>query len=127
VLIGFAGILAVALVYNTARIALRERARELASLRVLGFTKGEISLMLLGEQALLAGVGLAGGLAAGFGLAALLSGLYQWELFRLPLEISTRTYVQSAGVVLAAAAVSGLLVRRRLIRLDLVAVLKTRE
>ncbi|HEX7023177.1 MAG TPA: ABC transporter permease [Gemmatimonadales bacterium] len=127
VLIGFAGALAVAIVYNTARIALSERARELASLRVLGFTRAEIGLMLLGEQALLAGLGIVAGLGAGYGFAALISGLYQWELFRFPLEISTRTYVQSAGVVMLAALASGIVVRHRLNRLDLVAVLKTRE
>ncbi len=127
ILIGFAGALAVAMVYNAARIALSERARELASLRVLGFTRGEISLMLLGEQAILTLAGIALGLAIGYGFCSVLAGLYQWELFRIPLIVSTQTYVFAVVVILGAAAGSGLLIRRRLNRLDLVAVLKTRE
>lgn len=127
ILVGFAGALAVAMVYNAARIALSERARELASLRVLGFTRGEISVMLLGEQALLALSGIVAGLGIGYGLCAILAGLYQWELFRIPLVLSGRTYAFAVAVIAAAALGSGLLVRRRLNRLDLVAVLKTRE
>jgi putative ABC transport system permease protein len=127
ILIGFAGTLAVAMVYNAARIALSERARELASLRVLGFTRGEITLLLLGEQALLALVGIVAGLGIGYGLSAVLARLYQWELFRIPLVLSGRTYVFAVAVIVMAALASGLLVRRRLNRLDLVAVLKTRE
>lgn len=127
ILIGFAGALAVAMVYNAARIALSERARELASLRVLGFTRGEITLLLLGEQALLALVGIIAGLGIGYGLSAVLARLYQWELFRIPLVLSGRTYVFAVAVIVMAALASGLLVRRRLNRLDLVAVLKTRE
>jgi putative ABC transport system permease protein len=127
ILVGFAGALAVAMVYNAARVALSERARELASLRVLGFTRGEISLMLLGEQGLLTLAGNAVGLAMGYGFCAVLSGLYQWELFRFPLIVSAQTYAFAVVVVLGAAAASGVLIRRRLDRLDLVAVLKTRE
>jgi putative ABC transport system permease protein len=127
ILIGFAGALAVAMVYNAARIALSERARELASLRVLGFTRGEISLMLLGEQGILTLAGIAAGLAMGYGFSSVLSGLYQWELFRIPLIVSRQTYAFAVVVIVGAAAASGLLIRRRLDRLDLVAVLKTRE
>jgi putative ABC transport system permease protein len=127
ILIGFAGALAVAMVYNAARIALSERARELASLRVLGFTRGEISLMLLGEQGLLTVVGVGAGLALGYGLCGVLSGLYQWEVFRIPLVVTGQTYAFATGVVLAATLGTALLVRRRLDRLDLVAVLKARE
>ena len=127
ILIGFAGALAVAMVYNAARIALSERGRELASLRVLGFTRGEVTVMLLGEQAVLGVAGLVLGLGIGYGFCALLSGLYQWELFRLPLVLSRQSYVFAIAVIVAAALVSGFLVRRRLDRLDLVAVLKTRE
>lgn len=127
ILIGFAGALAVAMVYNAARIALSERGRELASLRVLGFTRGEITALLLGEQALLALAGIIVGLGIGYGLCAVLSRLYQWELFRIPLVVSGGTYAFAVAVIAVAALVSGLLVRRRLNRLDLVAVLKTRE
>jgi putative ABC transport system permease protein len=127
VLIGFAGSLAVAMIYNIARIALSERARELASLRVLGFLRGEVTRMLLGEQALLSCSGIGLGLGLGYLLCGILAGLYQWELFRLPLIVSRQTYAFAISVVLAAAGASAWLVRRRLNRLDLVAVLKSRE
>ncbi len=127
VLIGFAGSLAVAMIYNTARIALSERGRELASLRVLGFTRGEVASLLLGEQVLFTTGGILAGLLLGYGFCAVLAGLYQWELFRIPLVVSGSTYAFAVIVVLGAAAVSGWLVRRRLDRLDLVAVLKSRE
>ena len=127
ILIGFAGALAVAMVYNAARIALSERARELASLRVLGFTRREVSLMLLGEQGVLTLTGIAGGLGLGYGFCGVLAGLYQWELFRIPLIVTAQTYAFAIVMILSAAAASVFLIRRRLDRLDLVAVLKTRE
>jgi putative ABC transport system permease protein len=127
IILVFAGGLAAAVVYNAARIALSERGRELASLRVLGFTRGEVARMLLGEQALLTGVAVPAGLALGYVWVAALAGVYQWELFRMPLVVSARSYLIGTVVVLVAAAASGLLVRRRLDRMNLVAVLKTRE
>jgi putative ABC transport system permease protein len=127
VILAFAGGLAAAVVYNAARIALSERGRELASLRVLGFSRGEVARMLLGEQALVTVVAVPVGLALGYGWLAALTGLYQLELFRMPLVVSARSYAIAAGVVIVTAAASGWLVRRRLDRMDLVAVLKTRE
>jgi putative ABC transport system permease protein len=127
VLIGFASVIACAVVYNAARIALSERGRELASLRVLGFTRGEVAVLLFGEQALLTLLAIPLGFAIGRGFCALLSAAYQWELFRLPLVITGRSHAFAIVVVVAAAAASTAIVRRRLDRLDLVAVLKTRE
>jgi putative ABC transport system permease protein len=127
VLILFAGAIAFAMIYNAARIALSERGRELASLRVLGFTRAEIAGMLLGEQALLTLLAIPLGLGMGYAFSALISRNYQWELYRIPLFISGDTYAFAIAVVLGAALVSGAVVRRRLNRLDLIAVLKTRE
>jgi len=127
VLIVFACIIAVGIVYNSARIALSEHALELASLRILGFTKGEVGAMLLGEQGLLTLAAIPLGCAIGYGLAALLAVLLSQELFRIPLVVSTRTFMMAAGVVLAAAAASGFLVWRKVQKLDLIEVLKTRE
>jgi putative ABC transport system permease protein len=127
VLILFASVIAVAIIYNAARIALSERGRELASLRVLGFTRREVSLMLLGEQALLTALSIPIGFALGYQLCAALASRYQWELFRLPLVVSGRTYAFAVLVTACAAIGSAILVRRRLDRLDLVEVLKTRE
>jgi putative ABC transport system permease protein len=127
VLIGFACVIACAVVYNAARIALSERGRELASLRVLGFTRPEVATLLLGEQALLTLLALPLGFAIGRFFCQLLSAAYQWELFRIPLVITPESHAFALLVVIAAALASSALVRRRLDRLDLVAVLKTRE
>jgi putative ABC transport system permease protein len=127
VLVLFASIIACAMVYNAARIALSERGRELASLRVLGFTREEVAFLLLGEQAILTLLALPLGFAIGRGLSTLVASAYQWELFRLPVVTSGRSYAFATAVTLAAAAGSAALVRRRLDRIDLVAVLKTRE
>jgi putative ABC transport system permease protein len=122
-----AAFIAIGVIYNTARITLSERARELASLRVLGYTRGEVSYILLGELAVLVFAGIPAGLAIGYGLAAALAFLAQSELFRVPLVVGAGTYAFSAGVVLAAAVVSALIVRRRVDHFDLVEVLKARE
>ena len=123
----FAAIIAFGVVYNTARISLAERARELASLRVLGFTRGEISSILLGELALLTLVAIPLGLGLGYSLATLTVTAWETEIYRIPLVVSAEVYAASGVTVAAAAAVSGVVVRRRLDRLDLVEVLKTRE
>ncbi|WP_250565930.1 FtsX-like permease family protein [Adonisia turfae] len=127
VLVGFASVIAFGVVYNAARIALSERERELATLRIIGFTKGEIAFILLGEQAVLLTLSIPIGFALGFGMAALMTEIYDWELFRFPLVITPATYAFAFVVIMAAALASGLLIRRQLNRLDLIAVLKTRE
>ena len=123
----FAALIAIGVVYNSARVSLSERGRELASLRVLGLTRGEVSYILLGELALLTLLALPLGAALGYGLAAFLTHSFDTELFRIPLIVHSSTYGYAALVVVLAALVSGLIVRRRIDHLDLVAVLKTRE
>ncbi len=123
----FAGIIAFGVVYNSARVSLSERERELASLRVLGFTRAEISLILLGELAVLTLLALPVGAAIGFVLGQVIMTAFNNEVYRLSFVTSPATIAWSFLVVIAAALVSGLLVRRRLDRLDLVGVLKTRE
>ena len=113
--------------YNGARIALSERGRELASLRVLGFTEREVAVMLLGEQALLVALAIPLGWALGWGISWLITWAIDTELMRLPLVISGRTYARASIIIVIAAFLSGLLVIRRLRRLDLIEVLKTRE
>ena len=125
--IGFAGLIAFGVVYNSARISLSERGRELASLRVLGFTRAEVSSILLGEFALLTVMAMIPGFLIGYGLSWSMSLSFETELFRIPLAIDRDTYGFSALVVMGAALATGLVVRRRIDRLDLVAVLKTRE
>jgi putative ABC transport system permease protein len=123
----FACTLGFGVVYNSTRIALSERGRELATLRVLGFSRAEISYILLGEVALLILIGLPLGCLAGQGLAWLMTTAFETELYRVPLIIELSTYGTAVLVALLATAASAALVRRRLDRLDLVAVLKTRE
>ena len=123
----FAIIIAVGVVYNSARIILTERSRELASLRVLGYTRGEVSYILLGELALLTLAAIPIGLWLGRGLCSYITVVIDNELYRVPLILEPSTYAFSALVVLIAAAVSGLIVRRHLDRLDLIEVLKTKE
>jgi len=127
VIVAFACVITVGVVYNSARIALSEHAVELASLRILGFTRGEVGRMLLGEQGLLTLVAIPFGCLLGYGLSALLSDLLSQELFRIPLVVSVRTFLLSIGVVLLSAAASGYLVWRKVQKLDLIEVLKTRE
>ncbi|MGB5517647.1 MAG: FtsX-like permease family protein [Gammaproteobacteria bacterium] len=123
----FAGVIAVGIVYNSARITLTERSRELASLRVLGFTRGEISYILLGELAILTLLAIPPGLFIGYGLCGYIALSLENELYRVPLVLEPHTYAFSALVILIAATVSGLLVRRQLDHLDLIEVLKTKE
>ena len=123
----FACALGFGVVYNSTRIALSERGRELATLRVLGFSRTEISYILLGEVALLIFVGLPLGCLAGQGLAWLMTSAFETELYRVPLVVELSTYGTAVLVALLATAASAALVRRRLDRLDLIAVLKTRE
>ncbi|MGE0455235.1 MAG: ABC transporter permease [Vicinamibacteria bacterium] len=125
--VGFAGIIAFGVVYNAARISLSERSRELASLRVLGFSIAEISLILLGELALLTLLAIPIGLLIGLGLSNFVLAQLQSEVYRIPLVVTAKNVAWSVLTVLAAAAFSGLAVRRKLDHLDLVAVLKTRE
>lgn len=128
---GFISVLSAAIVfgivYNSARIALAERGRELASLRVLGFTRAEVSYILLGELGLLTLLAIPPGFGLGYLLSAWMVATLPHELFRIPLVLERDTYALAAAIVIAAAAISGLIVRQRVDHLDMVAVLKTRE
>lgn len=123
----FASVIAVGVVYNNARIALSERTWELASLRVLGFTRAEVSFLLLGELAISIAIALPLGMLMGWGLVHLVAELLKSDQFQFPVVIRARTYAWAAICVVAAGAASALVVRRRIDRLDMVAALKTRE
>lgn len=125
--LAFACTMAFGMVYNNMRIALSERGRELATLRVLGFTPAEVSYMLFGEAALLILIALPLGCLGGLGLALLMAASFATELFRIPVAISPATYGWAVLIALGAAVPSILLVQRRLSRLDMIGVLKTRE
>ena len=123
----FAAVIAVGVVYNNARIALAERTWELASLRVLGFTRGEVSALLLGELAIGIALALPLGMCMGWGLVHLLVDLLKNDHFLFPVVISARTYAWAGLCVVAAGLASALVVRRQIDRLDMVRALKTRE
>ena len=119
--------IAVGVVYNASRITLAERGRELASLRVLGYTRGEVRALLLGELFTLTFMALMPGFLLGLGMTWLLVQGFASDLYRIPLSIPPAGFAIAGLIVLAATAGSGLLVRRRLDNLDLVAVLKLKE
>lgn len=127
VLVVFSCVIIAGMVYNSARIALSERGNELASLSVLGFTRREVGVLLLGEQVLLLLAAVPVGLGLGYALCAVLVPMFDRELFRVPLVIGTWSYVYAVVAALVASGLSGVLVARRLRNLDLIAVLKTRE
>jgi len=123
----FAVAMAVGIIYNAARISLSERAWELASLRVLGMTRAEVSVLLLAELGAELLVALPIGALLGYGLASAMMALMASDAIDFPVVIEPSTYASAALIVLAAGVASALLVRRQIDRLDLVSVLKVRE
>lgn len=127
IMTAFALVIAIGVVYNSARVALAERAWELASLRVLGFRRREVSILFFGEIAIQLLIAMPLGMLMGYGLTLLILDLLRSDQFSFPLTIRASTYAFAALSVAMAAVVSGLIVQRRINRLDLVGVLKTRE
>lgn len=127
IFIFFSCALAFGVTYNAARIALSERGRELATLRVLGFTRAEISYLMLGEIALLGLLALPLGSLIGWLLGRMTVRGFETELFRVPFVLEPSTFGIAIAVASVATVLSALFVRRRIDRLDLIAVLKTRE
>ncbi|MGO9834300.1 MAG: ABC transporter permease, partial [Polyangiaceae bacterium] len=123
----FSAAIAVGVVYNNARIAFELRSRDLATMRILGFTRGELAFVLLGEQAIQIVLGVGPGLYLGRAIGALSLKTVDRELLRIPLAVSPASYIGAACVVLLAALLSALVVRSQSDGLDLVAVLKARD
>lgn len=119
--------IAVGVVYNSMRIALSERSRELTSLRVLGYTRGEVSYILLGELGLLTLTAIPLGFAIGRALCSYVSAMIASDIIRLPVVVGLRSYSMAAAVTIASAVISGIVIKGKLNRLNLVEVLKTRE
>jgi len=127
VMAAIAAIITFGIIYNSARIAFAERARDLASLRVIGFSKGEAAYILLGELALVTLVALPIGAGLGYYLSFALSAAYSTDLYQVPAVFAPQSYGSAMVAVISAAVVSGLLVKRELDRMELVSALKTRE
>jgi len=126
-LLGFAGVIAVGVIYNAARISLSERGRELASLRVMGFHRKEVTALLLGEQAIITLLAIPLGWLIGYSLSYAITAGLQTDIYRIPFIAEPRTYLWSAVFIVSAAIASGWVIRRRLDRMKIVEVLKTRE
>ena len=126
-LVVLAAILGVGVIYNGARIALAERGRELASLRVLGFSAREVTALLLGEQAAITMLAIPLGWVLGIGIGVAVLAQFEQERYRIPMVITEQTYIYSALIAILSAVLAGIAVRRRIYRLDLIEVLKTRE
>jgi putative ABC transport system permease protein len=124
---GLAAVIAFGVVYNSARISLSESARDLASLRVLGFTSGEVLRILLLELAILTLLAQPLGWTIGYALAWIMKTRLAGELMRVRLVVENFTYALASIIVIAAALCSALVVRSRVYNLDLISVLKTRE
>lgn len=127
VLVLMAGLIAFGVVYNFSRISLSEQGREMASLRVLGFSRAEVSTLLLAEIAVVTLLAQPLGWLLGYSLAKAMVSSFSSEIFTMPLVLKPDVFVYSTAVVAGAATLSGLIVRRRIDRLDMIAVLKTRE
>jgi putative ABC transport system permease protein len=119
--------IAFGVVYNSMRIALSERGRELASLRVLGFERSEVAYILLGEMGILTLAAIPLGLLFGYGLCAYMAFEFDSDLYRVPLVLGIKVYAFAALIVILSSVVSALMIWRNLGHLDMVAVLKTKE
>jgi putative ABC transport system permease protein len=127
ILVLFAAAIAIGVVYNNARVSLAEKERELATLRVIGMTRGEVSLIMLGEMVFELVFALPLGCLIGWTLAKMLAVATETDLYRLPVVILPKTYMLAMGIVVATSIVTAFIVRRRIDRLDLVEVLKSKE
>jgi len=122
-----ASIIAIGVIYSSARIAFSERSRDLATMRVIGLTRGEVATVMLGEFALLTVLAIPLGMLIGRTLCALLLGTMDMELYTFPLVIEPSTWGYASLVVLGAATASNLILLRRISRLDLISALKVKE
>lgn len=127
VMAAIAGIITFGIVYNSARIAFAERSRDLASLRVIGFTKSEAAFVLLGELAIITVIALPVGALLGYWLTGAIADGFSTDLYQIPVSFAPAAHGVAAMAVLAAAVISGWLVKRDVDRIDLVSALKTRE
>lgn len=122
-----AGIIAMGVVYNFSRIALSEQGRELASLRVLGFTTAEVSGVLFGELATVVLLAQPLGWLIGYGIGLAMVAAFSSDLFRVPYVVGREVFATASLVVCAAALISAIAIRGRINHLDMIEVLKTRE
>jgi putative ABC transport system permease protein len=127
VYVTLAAIIALGVVYNFSRIALSEQGRELASLRVMGFTRTEAASVILFELAVVVLLAQPFGWLIGHGIGLAMVAAFSSDLYRVPFVMGREVYATASLIVIAAAILSALVIKGRIDRLDLIAVLKTRE
>ena len=122
-----AGLITFGIIYTSARIAFAERSRDLSSLRVFGFSRGETAFVLLGELILLTLVALPIGMLGGQAFAQIIAEAFSTDLYQVPADVPLSAHAGAAVAVLLATAASALIVKRDLDRLDIVHALKSRD
>lgn len=127
ILATFGMLIAIGVVYNSARIALQEQVWELASLRILGFTRGEVATVLVSALGFQVIVAVPAGLLMGKGLIELIASATGSKSFQIPAVIDPSSYATASLLVVGAAFASFIMIRDRIDRLDLVAVMKSRD
>ena len=127
ILLSFAAVIAFSIIYNITAVSLSERQRELASLRVLGFSSSEAGRIMYHENILMGVLGIFAGIPMGIGICALLVKAYSNDMFRLPFHIDRSTYATAILLTMSFVLLANLAVRRKIEQLDLVEVLKERE
>jgi putative ABC transport system permease protein len=127
VYVTLAAIIAIGVVYNFSRIALSEQGRELASLRVLGFSRAEVAAVILLELGVVVALAQPLGWLIGHGIGLAMVAAFSSDLYRVPFIMGPEVYATASLIVIAAALLSALAIRSRINQLDLIAVLKTRE
>lgn len=123
----FSSVIALSVIYNVTTVSLAERQRELASLRVLGFSREEVGRILYNENFVTGTIGLILGIPFGMSICWFISALFDTELYRFPLHVEPRTFTVSIGLTIVFIVIANLAVRGKIRRLDLVEVLKSRE
>jgi putative ABC transport system permease protein len=120
-------VVAFGVVYNILRISLSERSRELASLRVLGYTRFEVAYILLGEMIIIVLAGTPLGFGIGYLLSYAMVTALQSDLYRVPLVMEPDTFGLAAMTILVSASISAVIMWRKVKHLDLISVLKAKE
>jgi putative ABC transport system permease protein len=126
-MITFGTIMGFAIIFNTTIINIMERRRELASLKVLGYTHREIENTILRENMLLGFIALVPGVMLGRWMSELFVRQFSNELFALEVVIYPRTYIITFLSVFVFIILAQLANKKNISGLDMVEVLKNRE
>ncbi len=127
VIITLSCIMGFAIIYNTTTISIMERKRELASLRIMGFTNKKVSELIFNENTAVSVMGLIVGMPLGRFMGVQMLNYVPEDMMSLPLVIFPKTYVLAAVTVALFVILAQMANMRRISRMDLVEVMKSRE